>query len=158
MENGSLRYAGHGNGWVRTNDRFTDFQLIAEWRFPVATGDHDSGLFIRSAAEGKPWTNHGYQLNMGPGGNLGSLSGMGQVPAVEGATAVPQLLNKPGGEWNSWDLIVVSQDATLSVNGRKAWDARGVGIPEGGYIGWECEGYPVEIKSVRLRRLTCSRP
>ena len=82
---------------------------------------------------------------------------MGSVPEVQGAPAVPQLLNKPGGDWNSWDLIVIGQDATLIVNGRKAWDARGVGIPEGGYLGWQCEGSPVEIRSIKVRRLTCSQ-
>jgi len=157
VEGGLLKYGGHGNGWVRTNDRFTDFQLIGEWRYPMAEGNHDSGLFFRAAAEGNPWTNHGYQLNMGPGDNLGSIGGMGDVPAVQGAPAVPMLLNKPGGEWNTWDLIVVGQDATLIVNGRKAWDATGVGIREGGYLGWQCEGAPIEIRSVRLRRLTGSR-
>src|SRR5947207_810024 len=65
VEGGLLKYRGGGNGWLRTNEKFIDFQLIAEWRFPVATGDRDSGVFFR-AREAKPWTDDGYQLNMGP--------------------------------------------------------------------------------------------
>src|ERR1041384_4474443 len=51
VEGGLLKYTGGGNGWLRTNEQFADFQVITEWRYPVAEGNHDSGLFIRAAAE-----------------------------------------------------------------------------------------------------------
>src|SRR5439155_18820975 len=70
VEGGLLKYRGGGNGWLRTNEQFADFQVIAEWRYPVAEGNHDSGLFIRASAEGNPWPAPAYQLNMGPGDNL----------------------------------------------------------------------------------------
>jgi hypothetical protein len=152
VESGVLKYRGGGNGWLRTNAQFTDFQAISEWRYPVAEGDHDSGFFFRAGLEGKPWPRQGYQLNMGPGNNLGSVGG------IRGARAVPQLFKKPAGEWNSYDLIVVGDAATCIINGEKAWDASGVGRPEGGYLGWQGEGYALEVKSVRLRKLTASQP
>ena len=52
VANGVLRYGGTGNGWIRSNDTFGDFHLIVEWRYPVAGGEHDAGLFFRAGTEG----------------------------------------------------------------------------------------------------------
>lgn len=149
VENGALKYTGGGNGWLRSNIQFTDFHVIAEWRYPVATGDHDSGFFFRAGLEGNPWP-RGFQMNMGPGNSLGGVGGL------DGAVSRPELLKKPGGEWNTYELIVVGDVATAIINGTKAWDAIGVGPGAGGYLGWQAEGTALEVKSVKVIRLTPS--
>jgi hypothetical protein len=151
VANGLLRYTGGGNGWLRSSDQYSDFQVIAEWRFPVAAGNHDSGLLFRTTQQGNPWPEQFYQLNMGPGNNLASL-GAGGLPGPRNAPPRPELLNPPGGEWNTYELIVVGDAATCLVNGKKAWDAAGL-KPQRGYLGWQGEGTVLEIRSVRLRRL-----
>jgi hypothetical protein len=156
VEDGMLKYKGGGNGWLRTAEQFADFQVIAEWRYPVAEGNHDSGLFIRASDQGNPWPAPAYQLNMGPGDNMASLSPMGNAPRVRGDRAVPALIKKPGGEWNTYDLIVVGSSATCIVNGQKAWDATGLGLGAG-YLGWQGEGPHLEVRSMRVRRLTPTR-
>jgi len=147
VENGILKYTGGGNGWLRSNDKYADFHVITEWRFPVAAGDHDSGFFFRAGLEGNPWPSQAYQLNMGPKDNIGSVGG------IRGADKRPDLIKAPGGEWNTFDLTVTGDHATCQVNGKKAWDATGLAHPEGGYLGWEGEGYPLDVKSVRVMRM-----
>jgi gluconolactonase len=145
VENGAMRYTGGGNGWIRTDEQFKDFQLIVEWRY-VNEGNNDAGLFFRAGLEGNPWPSRAYQVNMGPGQNFASLGG------ARGARARFDLINKVG-EWNTYDLILIGDKATLLVNEKKAWDASGVARMDAGYIGLQGEGHVLEIRSAKLRKL-----
>jgi hypothetical protein len=149
VENGVLTYTGGGNGWLRSNETFDDFHLIAEWRYPVAEGEHDAGLFFRAGAEGAPWPRPAYQMNMGPGDDLGSVGGIASAPKR------PDLVNKPGGDWNTYELLLVGDKALALINGRKAWDAHGFTRADG-HIGVQCEGSAIEVRSVRVRRLSAA--
>ncbi len=148
VADGILKYTGGGNGWLRSDDQFADFHLIAEWRYPANPRNaYDSGLFIRAGAGGNPWPRQGFQVNMGPGDNFGSANG------IRGSRARADLVHKPGGDWNTYELILVGDHAICLFNGQKAWDATGVGRREGGHIGWQAENTPMDVKSVRIRRL-----
>jgi gluconolactonase len=145
VENGVMKYTGGGNGWIRTNEPYKDFQLIVEWRY-VNEGNNDAGVFFRAGLEGKPWPRPAYQLNMGPGQNFASVGG------VSSTRTRPDLIHKVG-EWNTYDLILIGDKATLLVNEKKAWDASGISRTEAGYIGFQGEGFVLEVRSVKLRKL-----
>ena len=140
VQNNYLTYTGGGNGWLRSNQEFRNFSLVATWRY-TQPGNNDSGLFVRAGAEGNPWPGQGYQLNMGPGNNYGSLGGAQNAPAM------PNLI-KPQGQWNVYQLTVIGDQASLAINGQEAWtDARGLTRPSG-YIGFQAENRPIEIAQV----------
>ena len=145
VQNDYLTYTGGGNGWLRTNQEFRNFSLVATWRY-TQPGNNDSGLFVRAGAEGNPWPGQGYQLNMGPGNNYGSLGGAQNAPAK------PELI-KPQGQWNTYQLTVVDDQASLAINNQPAWDdARGLTRPSG-YIGFQAENRPIEIAQVWIMEL-----
>jgi len=147
VEGGVMKYAGPGDGWLRSNESFGDFHLILEWRFTKPEGQHDAGLFFRAGKEGAPYPAVAYQMNMGPDDNLGSVGG---VPST---VKRPDLMHKPGGDWNTYELILVGDKGLALINGQRAWDAAGFTRAPEGYIGFENEGYAFEIRTVKIRRL-----
>jgi hypothetical protein len=151
VQGGVLRYPGTGDGWLRSNETYGDFHLVVEWRYPVADGEHDAGLFFRAGTEGMPWPRVAYQMNMGPDGSAGGVGGIPSAPKR------PELLKKPGGEWNTYELIVVGDKGLAIINGQKAWDAYGFTRAPEGHIGFQNEGYAVEIRAVKIRRLGPAR-
>jgi 3-keto-disaccharide hydrolase len=147
VEGGVLKYAGVGDGWLRSNESYGDFHLILEWRYPVAEGQHDAGLFFRAGTEGMPFPSRSFQMNMGPDDNWGSVGG------VPGTVKRPDLMHKPGGDWNTYELILVGDKGLALINGQRAWDAAGFTRATRGHIGFQNEGYPWEIRTVKIRRL-----
>ena len=142
VQKGVMKYTGGGNGWLRTNAQFRDFELETEWRFLKAP--YDSGLFFGAGLEGKPWPRVAYQVQMLRGGE-GSVGGVG------GAKARPDLI-KPAGEWNRFRLTVRGKTVQLSINGKEAWRAENVANRKG-YLGWQAEGAPLEVRVFRIRPL-----
>jgi hypothetical protein len=146
VKDGILTYTGGGNGWLRTNREYSNFSLVTTWRFP--SGDRwDSGLFLRAGLDGNPWPRQGYQVQM--------LKGQeGGIDGSRGARARPDLL-KPSGEWNTYQITVVGDTATLAINGQQATVGTGLTRPRG-YIGWQAEGFPLEIRQVAIMELPAS--
>jgi hypothetical protein len=143
VRDGVLAYTGGGNGWLRTNREYGNFSLVATWRFP--SGDRwDSGLFLRAGLEGSPWPRQAYQVNMLKGRE-------GGIDGARGAQARSDLV-KPSGQWNTFQVTVVGETAILAINGQQATTGTGLTRPRG-YIGWQAEGYPVEIREVYIMEL-----
>lgn len=137
VHNYLLRYTGGGNGWLRTNNQYTDYSLMVRWRYTEPGSNNDSGIFLRAGIEGNPWPNSP-QLNMGPGENIGSVSG------TQGTRNRYDLIHP--NDWNIFQITVYHGQATLAINGQVAWEGAATGISNSpGYIGVECEGRPFEI-------------
>jgi len=137
VQNFLLHYTGGGNGWLRTNKQYKNYSAVIVWRFPEG-GNRDSGIFLKATSlEGNPWPNSP-QLNMGPGENIGSISG------TQGTRNRYDLI-KPN-DWNTFQITVWNGIATLAINGQVAWEQSSGGIPDQpGYIGIECEGAKIDI-------------
>jgi hypothetical protein len=147
VRDGVLAYTGGGNGWLRTNREYGNFVLIASWRFP--SGERwDSGLFLRAGADGMPWPSQGYQVQMLKGAE-------GGIDGARSAKAHPELLN-PAGQWNVFQVTVVGDTAALAINGRPATVGTGL-TRSSGYIGWQAEGFPLEIRQVAITELPAAR-
>jgi len=138
IREGILRYTGGGNGWMRSDKQYRNYSAVIVWRYPDASARNDSGIFLRAGLEGNPWpSNGGYQLNMGPGDNIGSISG------TQGTRNRADLI-KPN-DWNTFQITVSNGRATLAINNQPAWEVA-TGIPdEPGYIGIENEGREIEV-------------
>jgi hypothetical protein len=147
VRDGALAYTGGGNGWLRSNREYGNFALAVSWRFP--SGDRwDSGLFLRAGMEGKPWPSQGYQVQMLKGAE-------GGIDGARGAKAHPELLN-PAGQWNVFQVTVVGDTAAVAINGRPATVGTGLTRPSG-YLGWQAEGFPLEIRQVSIVELPAMR-
>jgi len=128
VQNGAILIKS-GNGLVQTEKRYGDFVLEWEWK-ALKPQKWDSGVYFRyeSVPKGRPWPGR-YQVNLrqGMAGNCSGLRG-----------AADQELVKPSGEWNAFRLTVSGSSAALEINGKPAWKADGLKVPEG-YISLQAE-------------------
>ena len=144
VENGVLLFKG-GDGWIRSDRTYADFVLTVEWR-ALQKENYDAGIFIRTAATGKPFPSPGYQVNLlqGKEGNIGNLPGAASTGLV-----------KPQGEWNRFDITVVGDTVALDINGKPAYKAAGLKASTG-YVGFQVEvpkGGQFEVRKVQLVEL-----
>src|SRR6185436_1233112 len=110
VEDGNLVIL-EGDGFVRTDHRYTDFVLELDWKARRAE-KYDSGIYFRAELPeaGKPWPKQ-YQINLLQGGE-------GNCIGVKEATS--KGLIKPG-DWNHFKLTVIGDRAEMEINGKPAW-------------------------------------
>lgn len=125
-DEGSILLKG-GDGWLRSDFTYGDFKLHLEWK-ALKEPPYDSGIYLRSARDGKPFPKPAYQVNLltGKEGNIGSLPGAESTGLV-----------KPG-EWNTFEITVIGDTVKTAINGREAYQVSGIKQATG-YIGLQCE-------------------
>jgi hypothetical protein len=138
------RFAQARNGWVvrdgllvnatpgndlMTEQKFDDFQLHAEFRYPPKS---NSGIFLRGRYEAQIEDNYGEEADSHKiGGIYGFLT-----PSVNAA-------RKPG-EWQTMDITLVGRVITLSLNGERILDRQTIPGITGGALDSD-EGSPGPI-------------
>jgi hypothetical protein len=142
VTNGNLRLVT-GMGWLRTEKRYTNFVLEAEWCALVP--QYDSGLFIRAGLDGKPWPKDGWQVNLSRSA-LGSL--VRGYKTVVPAETPPVPLNK----WVKFRIEVRGKKITLDVDGERAWEFDKLDA-DSGYIGIQAENKAFDFRKVRVQEL-----
>jgi hypothetical protein len=133
-----------GNGWLRSHQQYTDFRLHIEWK-AVKEKDYDSGVYIRTPADGAPFPKGAYQINLldGKEGNLTT------IPAASSTGLIKR------GEWNTFDVEVIGDTASLKINGKAAWKVGGL-KNKTGYVGLQCEvpkGGAFRFRNIRIEEL-----
>jgi hypothetical protein len=136
-----------GNGWLRSDKQYGDFDLTVEWRadkkYKLGGEQYDSGLFFRTLGDEKPWPKNKYQMNMKQTSG-GELSGINKDGGLD------HLL--PPGEWNKYRLRVKGREAEAWINGHPVWKTDRIKTPKG-YIGLQAEGYRIEFRRIELTPL-----
>ena len=82
-----------GDGWLRSEHEFTDFDLHVEWK-ALKAEKYDAGIYVRTKVGGGPYPKNGHQINLlqGREGDLvGSKEGMSRGLIKE-------------GDWNKFKL------------------------------------------------------
>jgi hypothetical protein len=141
FKEGTLKFLS-GNGWLRTHHQFQDFRLQLEWRTLKPT-KYDAGIFFRAANQGKPFPKPAYQVNLLEG-QEGTLIGLKDGKC--------RGMAKPAGEWNSFDLTVRGDRASLKFNDQLAYDLKGVEVRPG-FLGLQIEvplGGQFEFRNIRV--------
>lgn len=134
-----------GNGWLRSDHTYRDFRLHVEWK-ALQQEKYDAGIYIRTAAGGKPFPKRGYQANLleGKEGHIGNLAG-----------ATTSGLIKPAGEWNSFDISAVGETVSMVINGKPAYRVKGLKHASG-FVGIQVEvpkGGQFLIRNIRITEL-----
>jgi hypothetical protein len=126
-----LRNARPGNDLV-TIDRWTDFKLHAEFRYPAGS---NSGIYLRGRYEAQVEDDYGrWPESHLMGGIYGFLT-----PRVNAA-------RKPS-EWQSFDLTLVGRRVTISLNGETVIDRQEIpGITGGALDSNEGEPGPIMLQ------------
>lgn len=158
-EDGILRSEGGKNGqWLRSKRQYSDFILHVEWR--VSPGGN-SGVFIRSAAEGNPWeTGHECQISneQPPRDDLHCTGTLyGTVPANPRPDETPEI-------WRTYEIHCVGPRITVIVDDLRTVDVDSAEVdairekPTAGYVGIQDShtgpGYWVEYRNIRIKELS----
>ncbi|MFV0446216.1 MAG: DUF1080 domain-containing protein [Planctomycetaceae bacterium] len=179
-KNGEAHCTGQPVGVIRTTKKFTNFELVAEWRHLKAAGN--SGIFLwmvdDSLKELQPGRlPHGIEvqvLDLGyetqwekkhgkpsdwftSHGDVFPVGTADMTPfppvAPNGKRSFPsKRLSKGVGEWNHYYVRAINGEVRLWVNGEEVSGGTGC-QPATGYLALESEGSPVEFRHLRIREL-----
>jgi len=141
-----------GHEMLRHNTELGDFILHVEWRFTKLEGEpaYNSGVYVRTGADGTPW----FQAQTGAAGGylFGSAPVGGKMGRVNLREQMKENRVKPAGEWNTYEIRAQGNTIALWVNGAVVNEYTECEVPRG-YIGFEAEGFHIEFRNVKLKRL-----
>jgi hypothetical protein len=180
-KNGVLHCSGKPIGVMRTQQKFTNLEMVVEWRHLRPAGN--SGVFVwvpdEALAQLKPdvlpdygievqMLDHGYRDQYEkPSGKKGDwFTTNGDIFAVgkskltpfpplspDGSRSFPRKeLSRGTPEWNHYYVRAINGEVRLWVNGEEVSGGSGA-EPRTGYLCLESEGSPVEFKNIRVREL-----
>jgi hypothetical protein len=141
-----------GHEMFRSAEEVGDMTLHVEWRFTKLEGEapYNSGVFPRVNADGTVW----FQAQTGPSGGylFGSVSVDGKPQRVNLRDKMAENRVKPAGEWNTYEIRAVGRTLTLWVNGAIVNEYADCPLTRA-FIGLEAEGYRIEFRNLKLKRL-----
>lgn len=143
-----------GHEWLRWDQEVGDAIYHVEWRFTPGEGKkgYNSGIYVRNSADATVW--HQAQTGSASGGFLfGETLADGKLKRFDRSKQVPGKPVKPAGEWNTFEITCKGPEISLWVNGETTSVLTDCGAPSG-YVGLEAEGYRIEFRNVKLKRLT----
>ena len=146
-----LLISGQPFGYIRTEEKYSDYTFHLEWRWAGDEGV-DGGIFHFLQGEDKVWP-QGVQLQMTPR-DMGILMGGIPLEGVEGPFyRKPRLVEdspeRPVGEWN--DMVFVCRKGVIKafLNGVLVNEARSEATE--GYIGIQSEGGAMDVRNLWIR-------
>ena len=149
VKNGVL-VMDRGKGWLATEKTFADFELRLRYRF--VTPGADSGVFIRSALEGKNWTSRGYQVQNMDNQTLGMIVGMGVKVQGQKKPEVVQRVKRPAGQWMTLDILARGPHCTVTLDGETVATSDDLQLRDG-HIGLQAEGGVLEFQRIDIKPL-----
>ena len=178
---GVLHCTGLPIGVMRTRGKFTNLEMVVEWRHLRPAGN--SGVFVwvpdEALASLKPGAlpeygievqmlDHGfreqYERKSGKKGDWfttnGDIFAVGKsrlkpFPPLspDGSRSFPRKdLTRGSPEWNHYYVRAINGELRLWVNGEEVSGGSGA-EPRTGYLCLEAEGSPIEFKNIRVREL-----
>jgi hypothetical protein len=173
---------GNPVGVLRTRQKFTNLEMVIEWRHLKPAGN--SGVFVwvpdQAIAQLKPGAlpEYGIEVQMldhafrdqyekqsGKKGDWfttnGDIFAVGKskltpFPPISpnGSRSFPRKdLSHGAGEWNHYYVRAINGELRLWVNGEEVSGGNGA-EPRTGYLCLEAEGSPVEFKNIRVREVS----
>jgi hypothetical protein len=137
--------ANTGNGFLVTKNKYTDFEIRAEfWTDP----DANSGIFIRCEDPAKVTGQTSYEVNIfdkRPDPSYGT----GAIVNV----AKPSVFLKAANQWNTYDITAKGPTFTIVLNGTRTVDGATDSKHPSGYIGLQYGGGVVKFRKVEIRTL-----
>lgn len=167
VEDGLLRCVSAGRGYVRTTTAYSDYHLHVEWRWPATPGN--SGVMVHITGPDVIWPKSiECQLAAGRAGDFASFSDARSKEEIVSRNptgvstgrlarnAAAGAVEKPAGEWNTYDIVVAGDTIELSVNGVVVNRITSV-MPSGGLIGFQAEGAPIDFRNLELTPLPAAK-
>lgn len=161
IKDGMIHITGNPFGYMYTKEKYGDFKLHVEWRWPNGV-EANSGIFLLIEETKNPFPNGiECQLHAGDAGDLLLLGGSDIVefqnrpgtkrPAFPVVPKVRSSSEKPAGEWNEANIYVKDGVITVFING--VYQNTGTNKVKEGHIGLQSEGKDIEFRAVTLTKL-----
>jgi hypothetical protein len=163
VKDGVLVCTGSPQGYLLLNDVRANYVLHFEWRWTTANPKNNSGGLLNI-------TDGPLQQNLWPisfqaqtkttfAGDiiLMSTAACAEAPAGKTANKQKDPSEKAIGEWNTADVVVRGDAIEYTVNGvlqNKVTKC----VPSFGKIGFQLEGYPYEMRNIKLSPLPAAAP
>jgi len=159
VTNGTVLCTGESFGYMRTKEKYGDFKLTLEWKWPKKPGN--SGVFLWMQDEDKLWPAClEAQLMHERAGDLWAVGGV-EFAEVEKGIEDANLTHrgrqnesseKEPGKWNRYEITCKGGAIELIVNGKLQNKATEATVKEG-YIGLQSEGVPIMFRKIELMPL-----
>ncbi len=154
-KSGALICEGNGgHEWLRWDEEQGDSIFHVEWRFTPITGDgkknYNSGIYARNSADARIW--HQAQTGNASGGYLFGDTPVAGTSKRLNLSSQSEKRVKPAGEWNTFEITSKGKVLSLWVNGAVSCTFDACEVPRG-YVGLEAEGYRIEFRNVKLKKL-----
>ncbi len=166
IEDGVLICSGKPLGYLYTKRDYGDFVLKLEWRWPSGKKPGSGGVLIRMTGEHRIWPKSlEAQLNSGNAGDFWGLVGYRLSGPAERIRTVEHQkfgkltnlkklknLEKPPGQWNTYEIIAKGTTVTLIINGEEANRATGCDL-NAGRICLTSEGNEIHFRNVVIKEV-----
>jgi len=131
LQDGTLRVSGSAKGYAATRQTYTNYRLVAEYRWGKEAPDNDSGIFVNCIGPDRAWmTSLEVQLatkSKDKSGDLVLLGGPATKITIDGQSQKGFAYirrkgdldyEKPFGEWNTLEIVYDGGQFRISVNGK----------------------------------------
>lgn len=161
IRSGVLYCAGKPNGYIRTQDRYKNYHLHVEWRWPETPTN--SGVLLHANGADEVWPACiECQLKAGSAGDLVLINGTGiSVDGVSQKNSARRFVviekksptsELPAGQWNSYDIYCKGDSIRCLVNGALQNEGTDTSVASG-RICLQSEGSPIEFRNIYLQPL-----
>ncbi len=153
VQDGVLRCDGKPNGYIRTEQTYSDYRLHLEWRWPEKPTN--SGVLLHITGPDKLWpTCIEAQLMYQNAGDFYAIGGTEFKQLQSGRRLAKQhdTNETEPGQWNTYDIVCRDNTITLTVNGLVQNRATETSV-SAGPIGLQSEGSPIEFRNIYLEPL-----
>lgn len=160
VRDGVIHCTGKPTGYMRTTESFSNYKLHLEWRWAGEPGN--SGVLLHCQGPDQVWPNCiECQLKSGNAGDF-VIIGPGSI-TVDGKEyknnekfliikRKAEDIEKPIGEWNSYDIVCQGHEITAHVNGTLVNKGSNAFVASGP-IALQSEGAPIEFRNIYIEPL-----
>ena len=159
VKDGVINITGQPFGYMYKKEKYGDYKLHVEYRWPNGKEKANSGIFLLIEEPKNPFPN-GIECNLmlDNAGDFVLLGGSdlteyqnkpGQPrPSFPKIQKANQDSEKPAGEWNEANIFVKNGVITVYING--VYQNTGTNKVKEGYIGLQSEGKEVQFRNVTI--------
>jgi hypothetical protein len=149
-----LHFFGNQIGYFRTKEKYSNYKLHVEWRWPEADENGNSGILIHTQQPDTVWPKCiQVQLKKDNAGDLIAMNGSTLKETI-GKPKETAIKLKPSNEfqetqWNSCEVQCAGDSLLVYVNGLLQNSGTGSNLSPG-TIGFQLEGKPIEFRNLYL--------
>jgi hypothetical protein len=135
-------------GYLRTTQKYDDFEMELEWRFPDDENGN-SGILLYTSEEDKVWPDSiQVQLHQPVAGSIFPSAGARSDNEIRDVRNVARPIN----QWNVCRISSSGGTISVDINGKRIGEVTGC-RPSRGWIALQSEGAEVHFRRIRIREM-----